>query len=87
MSTTQQTNSRANIKQIISYTLPELYTGKEWYIGFYAFDPIQNMMRRKRIKINFIQGITYGREFPLSVIEEVVKMHTQLSSDLNGCIK
>lgn len=27
------------LKEIIAYTLPELYTGKEWYVGFYDSVP------------------------------------------------
>ncbi|MEA4949968.1 MAG: transposase [Petrimonas sp.] len=30
---------RNSLLPILSYTPPKLYTGKEWYIGFYAFDP------------------------------------------------
>ena len=41
------------LESIIGYTPPKLYTGKngkDWYIGFYAFDPELNKMRLKRIK-------------------------------------
>ncbi len=37
------------------YTRAELREGKEWYIEFYAYDPAQARLRRKRIKINRIK--------------------------------
>ncbi|WP_286155815.1 site-specific integrase [Parabacteroides goldsteinii] len=65
------------LKEIIAYTLPELYTGKEWYVGFYAFDPLQGKMRRKKIKINFIKGTTkrrkYGEGLKQRLIEKLSK--------------
>jgi len=50
-------------KNIIGYTYPELYTGVEWYVGFYAFDPARNEMRRKKIKINSIKKTTDRRRY------------------------
>ena len=44
------------IDEIVSYTPPQLYTGKEWYIGFMAFDPALGKLHRKRIKINHVHG-------------------------------
>ena len=43
------------LKEIISYSYPKLHTGKEWYIGFNAFDPASGTMKRKKIKINHIE--------------------------------
>lgn len=58
------TNSKKNILgEVISFTYPKLYTGKEWYVGFYAFDPAHGKMRRKRIKINFIEKIGERRKY------------------------
>lgn len=62
MSETQKKTDTA-LKEIIAYTLPELYTGKEWYVGFYAFDPGLGRMHRKKIKINFISGTTKRRKY------------------------
>jgi len=37
---------------IRAYTLPQLTQGKSyWYISFYAFDPAEGKMRRKRIRV------------------------------------
>ena len=66
-----QTNGSAAIKSIISYTYPRLYEGKEWYIGFYAFDPAKNAMRRKKIKINFISKVSERRRYANGLIRRI----------------
>lgn len=69
---------------ILSYTPPKLYTGKEWYIGFYAFDPSRNRMRRKKIKINFIEKIADRRRYAQGLIK---RLHTQLENGWNPWIE
>jgi len=64
----QNSTSTNNIKEILSFTYPKLYTGKEWYVGFYAYDPSKGDMRRKKIKINHIESITQRRRFASGVI-------------------
>jgi len=54
---------KSRVKAIIGYTFPELYTGVEWYVGFYAFDPVRNEMRRKKLKINFVKKISERRRY------------------------
>ena len=43
----------SKIQEIKSYTPPILHTGKDWYIDFYAFNPVDGVMKRKKIKLNF----------------------------------
>lgn len=57
-----------SLKEIISYSYPKLHTGKEWYIGFNAFDPASGTMKRKKIKINHIEKITERRRFASGLI-------------------
>lgn len=57
----RQKNS--TLTQIISYTPPKLYTGKEWYVGFYAYDPITKDKRRKKIKLNHIESKQVRRKY------------------------
>ena len=46
----QRKNLPASVK---SYTMPQLSCAKcYWYISFYAFDPYQEKLRRKRIRIS-----------------------------------
>lgn len=61
----------ARVKSIIGYTYPELYVGKEWYIGFYAFDPVKNEMHRKKLKINFVKKISDRRKYGESLKRRV----------------
>ena len=58
---TQQKNSE--IQEIVSYTMPKLYTGKEWYIGFYAFNPVEGKLKIKRIKLNYIKKTGERRKY------------------------
>ena len=30
---------KQELEEVVSYTPPKLYKGKEWYIGFKAYDP------------------------------------------------
>jgi integrase len=52
-----------SLKEIQGYTPPVLHTGKDWYIDFYAFNPVYGEMRRKKIKLNFIEKITERRKY------------------------
>ena len=84
MSTPNKKNSSA-LKNIISFTYPKLYTGKEWYVGFYAFDPAIGEMRRKRIKINFITGkISDRRHYADGLIRRICE---QLDNGWNPWIE
>lgn len=74
------TRGNSALKSIISYTYPELYTGKEWYVGFYAFDPVRNEMRRKKIKINFVKKATDRRRYGEALKRRVAQ---QLESGWN----
>ena len=55
----------------MAYTPPELYTGKEWYVGFYAHDPALGQMRRKKIKVNFIGKISERRTYSHDLIKRL----------------
>lgn len=61
--------------EIKSYSSPKLYSGKDWYVGFYAYDPILRKMRRKRIKINHIEKIGERRRYADSLIK---RLHSNL---------
>ena len=52
-----------SLKEIQGFTPPVLHTGKDWYIDFYAFNPVHGEMRRKKIKLNFIEKITERRKY------------------------
>lgn len=60
-----------SLSRVLQYTIPKLYIGKEWYIGFMAYDPVREEMRRKRIKLNHIEGIRNRREYANDVIKRL----------------
>ena len=41
-----------SVRDIISYTLPRLHTGKNWYVDFFAYDPTIDGLRRKKYMLN-----------------------------------
>ena len=53
----------STLKQIQGYTPPVLHTGKDWYIDFYAFNPLYGNMRRKKIKLNYITSVKERRQY------------------------
>lgn len=75
---------RKSLLPILSYTPPRLYTGIEWYVGFYAYDPSQNKMRRKKIKLNFIHKVAERRRYAMALIK---RLHTQLENGWNPWIE
>lgn len=64
------------LQEIKSYTLPKLNTGKEWFIYFYAFNPVAGKLQRKRIKLNTIKSVTerrkYAKDFMMRITEKLV---------------
>ncbi len=37
---------------IVSYTLPKLHTGKNWYVDFTCYDPAEQKMKRKKYMLD-----------------------------------
>jgi len=62
----------SGLKEAVSYTYPKLYSGKEWYIGFYAFDPVLGKMRRKRIKVNHVTRVGDRRRYADGLIKRLM---------------
>ncbi len=40
---------------IRTFTLPQLYKGKQWYVGFTAYDPVTNRLKRKKYMLDRIK--------------------------------
>ncbi|MDR1455122.1 MAG: site-specific integrase, partial [Tannerella sp.] len=59
------------VAQIVSYTVPHLYTGTEWNVGWYSFDPVEKKMRREKIKLNHIHSKTERRKYAADLIGRV----------------
>lgn len=39
-------------RNIVGFTLPRLHCGKNWYVDFFAYDPVSNRMKRKKYMID-----------------------------------
>ncbi len=72
------------LKEVVSYSYPKLYTGKDWYVGFYAYDPAMGTMRRKKIKINHIIKITERRKFASGLM---LRIQSKLENGWNPWIE
>jgi hypothetical protein len=64
-------NQKHELTQIVSYTPPRLYTGKEWYIGWYSYDPVLQVQRHKKIKLNHIQSKIERRKYANDLIARI----------------
>jgi integrase len=72
------------LQEIVSYTPPRLYEGKEWFIGFMAYDPVAKKMRRKKIKLNYIPRVSVRRKYASDLIK---RLNFQLEKGWNPWIE
>lgn len=67
-----QKNTISGIASALQYTPPvHRETESCSYIEFYAYDPVQGKLRRKRIKINHIKGVGKRRQYAREVIKRL----------------
>lgn len=59
---------QSSLNEILSYTYPKLYSGKESYVGFNAFDPATGKMRRKKIKLNHIEKPAERKKYAKALV-------------------
>jgi len=64
----QKFQKNQELAQIVAYTPPRLYVGKEWYVGWYSYDPILQGQRRKKIKLNHIPNKVERRKYANDLI-------------------
>ena len=62
---------RASDMDVRQYTPPRLYQGKDWYVGFMAYDPVRGCMRRKGYKLNFIEKVGERRRYADGLIKRL----------------
>ncbi len=77
-------SQNAELQRIKSFTIPKLHTGKEWYVDFFAFDPVSNRMQRKKIKLNSIASIRQRRVYAADLIARLI---SQLRTGWNPWIE
>lgn len=59
------------LADVISYTLPKLHTGKNWYVDFTCYDPAEQKMKRKKYMLDGISKITDRRKMAADIISSV----------------
>ena len=62
---------KCNLESIITYTLPKLYEGKRWYVGFNCYDPLEGRMRRKKIHLDHVGSVQKKRRYAAEIIRNV----------------
>lgn len=62
---------RSSFLEIVSYTIPQLYTGNCWYIGYTAFCPAEGKLKRVRIKLNHIKNARDRRQYAKDLIYRI----------------
>ena len=68
-------NSVSGVGNIREWTPPVYHKGKENYVDFYAFDPAQGRMRRKKIMLDRIKSQRARNSYARSLIEELDKKY------------
>lgn len=63
-----KTRKGASLKEIVTYTLPKLHTGKNWYIDFQCYDPVDGRMKRKKYMLDSIEKVSDRRKRATEII-------------------
>lgn len=54
-----------SLYDVVTYTLPKLHTGKNWYVDFKCYDPLEGSMKRKNSCLTQLQKFRNVRKEPL----------------------
>lgn len=63
-----------SLSEVLKFTYPKLHTGDKWYVDFYAYDPADGKMRRKKYHLDNIEKITERRKRANELIESLTKL-------------
>jgi len=69
---------------LIDYVPAKLTEGKEWFVSFYAINPLTNKLQRRRIKCNLIESIPERRRQAKRL---VAKINHQLAHGWNPFVE
>lgn len=58
----------ASINDIITYTLPKLHIGKNWYVDFKSYDPLDQKMKRKKYMLDSIDKASERKKRAAEII-------------------
>lgn len=63
-----KTRKGASINEVITYTLPTLHTGKNWYVDFLCYDPLDEKMKRKKFMLDSIKKLSDRKKRAAEII-------------------
>lgn len=69
-----------SIHEIVTYTPPKLHTGKNWYVDFLCYDPVDGKMRRKKYMLDSIAKVSDRKK---RAAELITIISNQLSQGWN----
>ena len=77
-------NTENRVYDILPYSLPQLHTGKKWYVDFYCFDPVVGQLKRKKYFLDRYKTVSQKKARASEIIETVTN---RLRSGWNVWIK
>ena len=57
-----------SLYDVVTYTLPKLHTGKNWYVDFKCYDPLEGSMKRKKFMLDSIAKISERKKRAAEII-------------------
>ena len=57
----------------MGYTLPQLHTGKSWYVDFFAWDPVSERMKRKKYMLDRCKTVSERRTMASLLITSITQ--------------
>lgn len=60
-----------NLHEIQKYRPASLRIGKEWYIEYYVFNPVNSQLVRKKIRLNYIDKVSDRRAYANNLIRRL----------------
>lgn len=63
-----------SLTEVLKFTYPKLHTGDKWYVDFYAYDPADCKMRRKKYHLDNIEKLKERRKRANELIESLTKL-------------
>ena len=57
-----------SLYDVVTYTLPKLHTGKNWYVDFKCYDPQEGSMKRKKFMLDSIAKISERKKRATEII-------------------
>ena len=58
---------------MVGFTLPQLHTGKSWYVDFFAWDPVSERMKRKKYMLDRKKKVSERRLMAALLISNITQ--------------